>query len=135
MNKIEKRKNFDGDTTGIIEMKAWVSNQLRKCSVSNKLANSFDLALEEILPAIYKHAYINEKVKPMRLKIRVTSERVSVSLRDLGHHFDFIKVESINALEAVFSITVNDMLSHMMDGVEFLPHKIGKEIVIWKGQR
>ncbi len=134
MGKRVSVKNFDGDLARIPEIRNWVVEQLAKSDVSESQIIDIKVALTEALSNILRHAYENELVKPIGVKVQVDDERIEVTLRDFGKKFDVKEVPNPDldsASEGGYGIY---LMRTLLDGVQYIPMKVGTKTVMWKNR-
>ncbi len=132
MGKKVSAKNFDGDLTRIPEIRNWVVERLAKSGVSESQIIDIKVALTEALSNILRHAYENELVKPIGVKVQVDEKRIEVTLWDFGKKFDVRKVPSPdleNASEGGYGVY---LMRTLLDGVQYIPMKVGTKTIMWK---
>ncbi len=71
MEILNQQKKFFEDLDQIPTMRKWVIDQLIKCNVTDEILNDIKIALSEALTNIFKYAYKDEIVKPIRIKLMV----------------------------------------------------------------
>ncbi len=64
------------------------------CGFSNKEGNALTLAVGEAAANIIKHAYKNEKNKPIFMSCKILDDRLEIRLRDFGPKVDTRKIKS-----------------------------------------
>ena len=132
MEIVNKQKKFFVDLEQIPTMRKWVIDQLIKCNIADEILNDIKLALSEALTNIFKHAYKNEMVKPIRIKLMVDKEKAIISLRDFGKKFelsDYIPPDLKKASRSGYGIY---LIRKLMDGVQYFPREVGTELLMWK---
>lgn len=132
MKKNYKAKNFDGALSKVPEMRNWVTEQMEEHEISEEIIYDIKVALSEALSNVFRHAYVNEMVKPIRIKILIEDDAVQISLRDFGKKFDINGYESPDLAKASTGGYGIYMIKQLMDGVQYVPHKIGAELILWK---
>ncbi len=132
MKKNEKSKNFDGDLTQVPVMRSWVVQQLKNFSVKENDINDIKIALSEALTNIFKHAYASETVKPVGIKVLVEKEIIFITLRDFGKKFELNKYEPPDLSKASTGGYGVYMIQQLMDGVQYIPQKVGTKLKMWK---
>jgi serine/threonine-protein kinase RsbW len=68
----------------------------RLCGFSNNEGNALTVAVSEAAANIIKHAYKNEKDKPIFMSCRMLDDRLEIVLRDSGLKTDPEKIKSRN---------------------------------------
>lgn len=68
----------------------------RLCGFSNNEGNALTVAVSEAGANIIKHAYKNEKDKPITMSCRMLDDRLEIVLRDSGMKTDPEKIKSRN---------------------------------------
>ncbi|NOZ62341.1 MAG: ATP-binding protein [Calditrichaeota bacterium] len=135
MKKRKSVRNFDGDLTKIPVIRNWVVDELGKFKVADSEIIDIKVALTEALSNILRHAYEDELVKPIRVKLQVDDDKVEIVLRDFGKKFDANNVPSPDlekASEGGYGIY---LMRTLLDGVEYVPLEVGTKTVMWKDRR
>ena len=132
MEIVNQQKKFFGDLDQIPTMRKWVTDQLIKCNVTDEILNDIKIALSEALTNIFKYAYKDEIVKPIRIKLMVDKGKAIISLRDFGQKFElsnYVPPGLKKASKCGYGIY---MIRKLMDGVQYFPKEIGTELLMWK---
>jgi len=132
MEIVNQQKKFFGDLDQIPTMRKWVIDQLIKCNVTDEILNDIKIALSEALTNIFKYAYKDEIVKPIRIKLMVDKGKAIISLRDFGQKFElsnYVPPDLKKASKCGYGIY---MIRKLMDGVQYFPKEIGTELLMWK---
>jgi serine/threonine-protein kinase RsbW len=132
METVNQQKKVFGDFDQIPTIRKWVIDQLIKCNVTDEILNDIKIALSEALTNIFKHAYKNEIVKPIRIKLMVDKEKAIISLRDFGEKFELSNYIPPNLKKASKSGYGIYMIRKLMDGVLYFPREVGTELLMWK---
>ena len=114
---INEYKKFFGDMEKVPEMRNWVLDLLEQGNVGQSIIADIKIALSEALANIFHHAYKDEAVKPIKIKVMVDSEKAIISLRDFGRKFDissYVPPDLTNASAGGYGIY---MIRKLMDGV------------------
>lgn len=75
-------------------LRSTVYHLARVCGFSNKEGNALTVAVSEAAANIIKHAYKNEKDKPIFMSCRLLDDRLEIVLRDSGIKTDVEKIKS-----------------------------------------
>jgi len=132
MEILNEDNKFFGEVAQIPDMRNWVSELLKKSEITDVIIEDIKLALNEALANIFHHAYNDEIVKPVRIKVMIDNEKAIISLRDFGRKFDLSKYVppdldgSSNGGRGVY------LIRKLMDGVQYFPQEIGTELLMWK---
>jgi len=129
---MNENKKFFGDIAQIPEMRKWVIELLEKSEVTEGIIEDIKIALSEALANIFHHAYKNETVKPVRIKLMVDNEKAIISLRDFGRKFDLSKYVPPDLNKASNGGYGVYMIRKLMDGIQYFPQEIGTELLMWK---
>ena len=132
METINEQQKFFGELDKIPQMRKWVIDLLEKSKVADSIIGDIKVALSEALANIFRHAYKNEIVKPVRIKVMVDNEKAIISLRDFGRKFDlsnYVPPDLNKALKGGYGVY---MIRKLMDGVQYFPREIGTELLMWK---
>ena len=115
-------------------MRNWVVEQLKSYNITENIINDIKITISEALTNIYRYAYSSEIVKPVRIKISIDETKVIISLRDFGKTFDlenYVSPDLNQASKGGYGIYI---IFQLMDGVEYIPHEIGTELIMWKSR-
>ena len=132
MEIINKQKIIFGNLEQIPTMRKWVIDQLIKYNIADEILNDIKIALSEALTNIFKHAYKDEIVKPIRIKLMVDKKKAIISLRDFGIKFElsnYVPPDLKKASKSGYGIY---MIRKLMDGVQYFPREVGTELLMWK---
>jgi len=132
MKKKIRAKNFDGELHKIPEMRGWVDEQLQAFQVGEEISLGIRLAITEALSNIFKYAYQNEAVKPVRITVCVDEARVQLSLRDFGEPMNLLEYQPPDLTKAAPGGYGIFLINKLMDGVQYFPRDVGTELIIWK---
>ncbi len=132
MSALNDYKKFFGDIDQIPDMKKWVIALLKSCEVAEIIIEDIKVALSEALANIFNHAYKDEVVKPVRIKLIVDNEKAIISLRDFGRKFDLSKYVPPDLNKTSKRGNGVYMIRKLMDGVQYFPQEIGTELLMWK---
>ncbi|MBL7095852.1 ATP-binding protein [candidate division KSB1 bacterium] len=132
MSTLNEDKKFFGDIDQIPEMRKWVIALLEESEVADVTIEDIKVALSEALANIFNHAYKDEVVKPVRIKLMVDNEKTIISLRDFGRKFDLSKYVPPDLNKASTGGYGVYMIRKLMDGVQYFPQEIGTELLMWK---
>ena len=132
METINEQKKFFGELDKIPEMRKWVIDLLEKGKVADSIIADIKVALSEALANIFRHAYKDEIVKPVRIKVMTDNEKAIISLRDFGRKFElsnYVPPDLNKATKGGYGVY---MIRKLMDGVQYFPREIGTELLMWK---
>ena len=132
MSTLNEDKKFFGDIDQIPEMREWVIALLEESEVADVTIEDIEVALSEALANIFNHAYKDEVVKPVRIKLMVDNEKTIISLRDFGRKFDLSKYVPPDLNKASTGGYGVYIIRKLMDGVQYFPQEIGTELLMWK---
>ena len=113
-------------------MRKWVIDLLEKSEIADTIIADIKIALSEALANIFSHAYKDEIVKPVRIKLMVDNEKAIISIRDFGRKFDlanYVPPDLNKASKGGYGVY---MIRKLMDGVQYFPQEIGTELLMWK---
>ena len=134
MSKKESVKNFDGDIYKVPEIRNWVVRELVKFKVDDAAIIDIKVALTEALSNIFRHAYENELVKPVRIKICISDDRIEIVLRDFGKKFDLNAVPNPDLEKPAEGGYGIYLMRSLLDGIECVPMKVGTKTIMWKNR-
>jgi len=132
MRTINQQKKFFGELNQIPEMRKWIIDLLEKSKIADTIIADIKIALSEALANIFRHAYNDEIVKPVRIKLMVDNEKAIISIRDFGRKFDlanYVPPDLKKASKGGYGVY---MIRKLMDGVQYFPQDIGTELLMWK---
>lgn len=75
-------------------LRSTVYHLAKLCNFSNKEGNALTLAVDEAAANIIKHAYKNEKDKPILMHCKIHDDRLEIVLRDSGRKVDTSEIKS-----------------------------------------
>jgi anti-sigma regulatory factor (Ser/Thr protein kinase) len=75
-------------------LRSTVYHLSKLCNFSNKEGNALTLAVDEAAANIIKHAYKNEKDKPIFMYCKIHDDRLEIILRDSGRKVDKKEIKS-----------------------------------------
>ncbi len=125
-------KNFAGDLTKIPDIRKWITDRLVSHNLSEIMIYDIITAVSEALSNIFRHAYSNELVQPVRIKVVVDKDQVQIVLRDFGKKFDFSNYQAPNLKKASTGGYGIYLIRRLMDSVQYVPREIGTELILCK---
>lgn len=135
MEKKKSVRNFDGDLTKIPEIRNWVVDELVKFKVAEAEVIDIKVALTEALSNILRHAYEDEMVKPIQVKLVVNDDNVEIVLRDFGKKFDVAKIPNPDLNKASEGGYGVYLMRTLLDGVQYVPLKFGTKTILKKDRK
>ena len=129
---VSEYKKFFGEVNSVSEMVNWVIDLLKQGNMSKKIMADVKTAIVEALANIFRHAYKDEAVKPVKIKVMVDTEKALISLRDFGRKFDISNYMPPDLSKASSGDHGIFMMRKLMDGVQYFPQEIGTELLMWK---
>lgn len=111
---MSKKANFPAKLEQLREMLAWISSGLESVSFDQKALHKIELASEEALVNVIKHAY-QERPENIEIHLKIFPTHVEVLIKDKGPAFNPLDVEvKIDSSLSVEERSIGGLGIHLM---------------------
>ncbi len=127
---------ISSSTNNLAEVRSFVELHGTAVGLDKKVISHISLAVDEACTNIIKHAYNNSVKEKIKIKIKTTNNKFSITITDNGHHFDPSIIEEPNIAKSQKMKKGGGLgmflMKKLMDEVKYNAKKNGNELILIK---
>ncbi len=136
LNILNNELIISSSTNNLAEVRNFVEMHGAYVGLDAKVVSHISLAVDEACTNVIKHAYNNSVKEKIKIKIKTTNNKFSVTIIDNGYHFDPSLIEEPDIAKTQKMKKGGGLgmflMKKLMDEVKYNAKKNGNELILIK---